>query len=216
MSGFDTVAPHLIHVGAVLYLICFLFRDQIALRTFAITGDFAYTAYYYAAPATPLWEAIYWIIPNMGINIVMIFIILHDRRMTALSDEEMSLFQNLRGLTPGQFRRLLKLGKWQRLHEPMVLTREGEALDRLYYVLQGEVEVDKSGRKITVEPSVFIGELAYLRDKPATATVTAGKEAVVVSWSHKDLKRVTLKDSELNQSLSTLLSADLAEKVARG
>lgn len=215
MPAFEAMAQHLIHVGAVLYLICFLFRDQIALRTFAIAGDFAYMAYYFTASSSPLWEAIFWIIPNMGINIVMIFLILRDRRMTVLSDDEMSLFQNLRGLSPGQFRRLMKLGKWRTLEEPVALTQEGQSLDQLHYVLKGDVEVDKSGRKIRVDPAVFIGELAYLRGKPATATVTAGREAVVVSWSHQDLRRAIAKDNDLSQSLATLLNADLAEKVAR-
>jgi hypothetical protein len=214
MSYFDSMFQHLVHVGALLYLICFLFRDQVALRTFAIAGDAAYTAYYTVAER-PLWEAMVWTCLNIVINLVMITILLRDKRMTALSDDEMSLFQNLKGLNPGQFRRLMKLGQWQRLEEPQQLTHEGAALDRLYYVLQGNVEVDKGGRNIRVEPAVFIGELAYLRKKPATATVTAGAGALVVSWSHADLARMTAKDEGLNFALATLLNADLAEKVAR-
>jgi hypothetical protein len=215
MASLELMAQHLIHVGAVLYLICFLFRDQIALRTFAIAGDFAYMAYYYTASSAPLWEAIFWIIPNMGINIVMIILITRDRRITSLTDHEMSLFQNLRGLTPGQFRRLMKLGRWQTLDEPMVMTKEGEAVERLFYVLQGDAEVSKAGRSFKVDSGLFIGELAYLRNKPATATVTAAPGTVVVSWSQADLQRVTAKDQELSHALSVLLSADLAEKVAR-
>jgi Cyclic nucleotide-binding domain len=216
MTFVDNVAPHLIHLGAVLYLICFLFRDQILLRSFAIAGDFAYTAYYFTAAAHPLWEAIAWIIPNMAINIVMILLILRDRRMTTLSDDEMSLFQNLRGLNPGQFRRLIKLGNWESTDAAKTLTEEGKPLDRLYYVLRGDVEVNKGDRKIRVDPTVFIGELAYLRKKPATATVNVAPGAVVVSWSHADLERATSKDMGLNAALGILLSNDMAEKVARG
>ena len=197
MALIDTVAPHLIHVGAMLYLICFLFRDQIALRSFAITGDLAYTAYYFTAAEKPLWEAIAWIIPNILVNIVMIYIILRDRRMTSLSDDEMSLFQNLRGLNPGQFRRLLKLGSWENTETSKILAEEGKPLDRLYYVLRGDVEVKKGDRLITVDPTVFIGELAYLRKKPATATVSVSPGSVIVSWAHHDLERATAKDEGL-------------------
>jgi Cyclic nucleotide-binding domain len=216
MTLVDNIAPHLIHVGAVLYLICFLFRDQILLRSFAIAGDFAYTAYYFTAASHPLWEAIAWIIPNMTINVVMIFLILRDRRMTTLSDDEMSLFQNLRGLNPGQFRRLMKLGSWESTDAPKILTEEGKPLDRLYYVLRGDVEINKGERKIKMDPSVFIGELAYLRKKPATATVSVAPGATVMSWSHADLERATAKDVSLNTALGILLSNDMAEKVARG
>jgi len=216
MPYIESVAQHLIHVGAILYLICFLFRDQIALRMFALAGDLAYTAYYYTAASQPLWEAIIWIIPNMGINIVMIALILRDRRMTMLSDDEMSLYQNLRGINPGQFRRLIKTGHWQRISETTTLTEEGQQLDKLHYVLHGDVEVDKAGRKIKVDPAVFIGELAFLRKKPATATVKVAPGAVVVSWPHAALAAITAKDEGLNNALALLLNADLAEKVARG
>lgn len=216
MPSFELMAQHLIHVGAVLYLICFLFRDQIALRMFAIAGDFAYLAYYFTAASSPLWEAILWNIPNIGINVVMIGLILRDRRMTTLSDDEMSLFQNLRGISPGQFRRLIKTGHWRRIAEPTTLAEEGQPLQQLHYVLHGEVNVDKGGRKISVEPAVFIGELAYLRKKPATATVVVHPGAVVVSWTHAALAAITGKDEGLNTALALLLNQDLAEKVARG
>jgi Cyclic nucleotide-binding domain len=204
-----------IHVGALLYLICFLFRDQIMLRSFAIAGDFAYMAYYLTAAERPLWEAVFWVVPNILVNIAMISMILRDRRMGTFSDEEMSLFQNMRGLNPGQFRRLIKLGRWQKLATAETLTVEGKDLDRLYYVLTGDVEVNKAGRKIKVNPAVFIGELAYLRRKPATATVTALPGATLVSWSHSDLATITMKDEGLAAALGALLSNDLAEKVAR-
>ncbi len=216
MPYFEYVAPHLIHVGAVLYLICFLFRDQIALRMFAIAGDFAYMAYYFTVSSSPLWEAIFWIIPNMGINMVMIALILRDRRMTTLSDDEMSLYQNLRGISPGQFRRLIKSGNWQQIDETTTLTEEGQTLNKLYYVLRGDVEIDKAGRKIKVDPAVFIGELAFLRKKPATATVKVAAGAVVVSWHHAALASITQKDEGLTNALALLLNSDLAEKVARG
>lgn len=50
---------NMVHLGAVLYLICFLFRDQVILRSFAIAGDFAYTAFYFGATDQPLWQAMF-------------------------------------------------------------------------------------------------------------------------------------------------------------
>jgi hypothetical protein len=216
MSFMNTVAPHLIHVGAILYLICFLFRDQIALRMFALAGDVAYTGYYYSAAAQPLWEAIVWIIPNMAINIVMIAIILRDNKHTSLNDDEMSLLQNMPGLKPSQFRALLKLAQWERPGESRGLTVENETLDRLYYVLSGSVSVSKGERSFPLSAPVFIGELAYLRRKSATATVTAGADALLVSWPHEALRKATEADPELNNAFALLLNNDLAEKVARG
>ena len=208
--------PHLIHFGALLYFVCFLFRDQIKLRLFAIAGDFAYIAYYFTAAEHPLWEAIGWASANVLVNISMILMILRDHRVTALSDDELALFQDMRGLTPGQFRRLARLGQWQVANGKETLTEEGQPLDRLYYLAEGEADVEKSGREILLPRASFIGELAYLRQKPATATVTARPGAKLVSWSHADLARLTARDQSLAAALSALLSNDMAEKVARG
>ncbi len=211
----STFVPHLVHVAAVLYLVCFLFRDQIALRIFAIAGDFIYAIYYFGVAETPLWEAMFWSSMNILINITMITLLLRDKRMHRLSDDEMNLYQNLRGLNPGQFRRLMKAGNWKRTAESSILTREGDVLDTLFYVMDGSVEVEKAGRTFNIEPAVFIGELAYLRNKPATATVHVGKGALLVAWKHADLNRLTMKEESLRNVLALLLNADLAEKVAR-
>jgi hypothetical protein len=44
--GLNWVVPNLIHIGALCYLVCFLFRDQLWLRIFAVLGDLVYTGFY--------------------------------------------------------------------------------------------------------------------------------------------------------------------------
>ena len=41
---------NIVHFGAALYLIGFLFREQIVLRAFVIAGDLVYISYFYFAP----------------------------------------------------------------------------------------------------------------------------------------------------------------------
>jgi hypothetical protein len=206
---------NLIHLGAILYLVCFLFRNQIHLRLFAIMGDLVYTAYYFGVASHPLWEAMVWSVLNMGVNAVMIAMIINDNRETKLGDNELRLYRNLASLSPGEFRKLMALGKWHTATENIVLTNEGQSLDQLYYVLEGEVDIEKSGRKIEVKPELFIGEIAYLLRKPASATVAIKKGALYVAWSHTALEKAITKQDALKNALNTLLSADLATKVAR-
>jgi hypothetical protein len=206
---------NLVNVGAILYLVCFLFRDQIALRCFAMAGDVIYTLFYYGAGEQPYWHAMYWSIINFSVNAVMIWLIIRDTRPHNLSDNELKLYRNLGSLTPGEFRRLVALGKWETASVEATLTTEGQALDKLYYVLEGELQIDKSGRQIEVKPGLFIGEIAYLLQKPATATVKVKPGTVYVAWSRAALAKAFEKQEGLKHSLSNLLSADLAEKVAR-
>jgi Cyclic nucleotide-binding domain len=213
-QAFEWLVPYLIHVGALCYLVCFLFRDQLWLRVFAVVGDVIYTAFYFTAADVPLWSAIIYSALNVVINFVMIALILNDRRMTALADNDLRLYQQFKGMTPGDFRRLCKIGTWQKADDDHVLTTEGSTLQQLYYVVEGEVEVKKGDRKIPVKSGIFIGEVAYLKNTPASATVVAKAGAHYISWSHDELKKIVSRHESLKQSLGNLMSADLALKVA--
>jgi CRP-like cAMP-binding protein len=207
--------PKLVHLGAWLYLVCFLFRNQLLLRSFAILGDLAYTGYYWAASSTPLYEAMAYSTMNMIINITMILLIFNDKRHSNLSDNEMKLYQGFAGMSPGDFRKLTKLGTWSTAQDAVTLTTEGQPVSQLHYILDGDVEINKSGRLIASSPRIFIGEIAYLRGTSASASVVAKKGATYISWPHEALQKLTGQHDGLKQSLSNVLSSDLAAKVAR-
>ena len=215
MDTVQTILPYLIHVGAMFYLTCFLFRDQVLLRTFAILGDFCYTAFYFSLPGEILWSAVFYSFLNMVINVYMISLVLNDRRHIALKDDDMRLYQGFAGMSPGDFRRLSKLGTWHRSETQAILAEEGKPLDQLYYVLEGTVEVTKAGRNIPVSPGMFVGEVAYLKNSPASATVMVKPGSLYMAWTHDALRKAIDKHDGLRQSLSFVLSSDLAAKVAR-
>jgi len=214
MPSTDFLVQNLVHVAAIFTLVCFMFRDQIKLRLFAALGDALLSAYYYLAFAEPLWNPMYWSIANVVINIGMIVILLREHRMSLLSDNEMTLFRCLETLTPGQFRKLLKLATWHEVEEPVQLTTEGEPPDKIFYVLDGKVNIGKQGRLLEREPKLFIGEIAFLRDKAATATVTTAAKALYVSWEQSELRALLKKNDDLKNAMGALLSADMADKVA--
>jgi Popeye protein conserved region len=214
MRVLDFVTMNLVHVAAVFTLLSFFFRDQIKLRIFAAIGDSVASIYYFTAFPTPLWNSMVWTILNVCINTAMIILIFRDSREGGMSDDEMSLFRNLDTLTPGQFRKLVKLGKWHRPEDVVTLTKDGEDLDRLFYVLGGKVTIAKAKRKLSVEPKLFIGELAFLRKRPATATVTVPTGALYVSWEHAALEKLFLRDEDLRTAMHLLLGRDVAEKMA--
>ena len=215
MPSSEFIFENIIHLGAVLYLVCFLFRDQVWLRIFAFLGDGVYCAYYWGITDQPLWSAITYSALNMFINLVMVMGILNDRRETTLGDNDMKLYQGFAGMTPGDFRRLSRIGTWKTADQDITLTEEGRPLAELHYVLEGDVEISKSGRPIPVSAGIFIGEIAYLKQAVASATVKLKSGAVYMSWPHEALLKATAKHDGLKQSLAHLLSTDMATKIAR-
>ncbi|MCA0432195.1 MAG: popeye domain-containing protein [Proteobacteria bacterium] len=208
------IEQNLVHVAALFTLVCYLFRDQIKLRIFAALGDAILSLYYYFAFTVPLWDAMVWTILNVVINVAMIGLILRDGRIFQMTDSELSLYQDMQGLTPGQFRILLKQGTWHTAEEPMLLTTEGEKPDRLYYVLNGAVTIEKAGRSFPVDSRIFIGELAFLRKKPATATVRVGEGATYISWAADDLDKLFKRNDDMRNAMNAIINRDMAEKVA--
>lgn len=205
----------LVHLGAILYLVCFAFRNQVALRLFAMAGDVVYTAYYFVVSDPPLWEAMFWSTANVAVNMIMLYLIFRDRQPGRMSDDELRLFRKLDTLSPGEFRRLVAAGTWRRVDNSTRLTDEGKQLDRLFYVLDGTPRIDKAGRSIESSAGVFIGEVAYLKKRPATASVNVEPGALYIEWTHAALDRLKRRQGGFEVALGRLLGADMAEKVAR-
>jgi Popeye protein conserved region len=116
------LTENLVHIASFCTLVCYLFRNQIKLRAFAATGDALLSLYYYANFDPPLWNPMVWTLINVVINSTMILLIIRDGRASDMSDDELNLFRQLPSLSPGQFRKLLKIGKWHKNGPATVLT----------------------------------------------------------------------------------------------
>jgi len=74
--------------------------------------------------------------------------------------------------------------KFYNAGDPIV--RQGEKAVGFYLVVEGKVEVEKSGKTVaTLGPGQFFGEMALLDEQPRTASVKAATRArclVLYSW----------------------------------
>lgn len=206
---------NIVHIAALFYLAGFLFRNQLLLRGLIIAGDLIYIAYFFLAPATPLWGAIFWSALFVLVNLWMIGVIVAEQINFSLSEKEKKLFDVLQDLTPGQFRALLRIAEQHTAREATVLTREGQPLDRLYFVLSGRIDIEKAGRRAVTDAETFIGEIAFLLNRPATATVTLEPGSDYVSWNTATLKKAMEAKPALSISLTAAMNRNLANKVAR-
>ena len=68
-----------------------------------------------------------------------------------------------------------------------VFVREGEASDRFYVIVSGQVEVTQDVRVLRHEgPGEFFGEIGLLRDVPRTATITAVEDTELLALDRDD------------------------------
>ena len=86
-------------------------------------------------------------------------------------------------------------------------------LNRLILVTKGQVNIAKGDNEYQSDARVFIGEVSFLREGKASATVSVSKDARYVEWHHNDLRKMMIKSPAMNNALIALFGAELAGKV---
>lgn len=163
----------------------------------------------------PLWSALLWSASFVVINAIMIVVIYSDRASFVMSEQEEKLYQVFNALSPGEFKKILKIADWFDTPSAEQITTEGEIPERLYFIIDGEALVTRDNKEFFVGPNVFIGELAYLIKKPATATVKLTDKAVGVSWTTSRLTKLLAANPQMKIAFDGLLNQDLASKLAK-
>jgi membrane protein len=79
-----------------------------------------------------------------------------------------------------------------------VIFNEGDRGDRMFYILNGRVGVEKSGKFIAIlEKGNYIGELSFLLGMPRSATVKAIEDTEVLTIDFQNIERLASEMPEL-------------------
>jgi YihY family inner membrane protein len=79
-----------------------------------------------------------------------------------------------------------------------VIFNEGDRGDRMFYILNGRVGVEKSGKFIAIlEKGNYIGEISFLLGMPRSATVKAIEDTEVLTIDFQNIERLASEMPEL-------------------
>jgi CRP-like cAMP-binding protein len=92
-----------------------------------------------------------------------------------------------------------------------VLMREGALEDWLFVVVEGEVEVTRSDRHVTLGPGSVVGELAVLDPQPRSATVTALTQVLAFRLRREAFQQAVETQPEISMGVITELVRRLRE-----
>lgn len=203
-----------VHAALICYVLGFLIRDEVGLRVLIIIGSVFYILYYMYAPNTPLWDAIFASAVICLVNVGMVTVILRERSTIGMDRETLALYDAFSTLNPGQFRRIMRLAEWHTADQPLTLTRQGEAPIHLYYLFQGTPTLIRDGREVEVAGRKFIGEVSFLLEGPASATIRVPPGARYVAWDRSALFSLMERRPGISNALRALFNMDLARKLA--
>ena len=98
-----------------------------------------------------------------------------------------------------------------RIEPGTVIVREGDAGDRFYVIVEGEVEVTAEGKPISaLRPGGYFGEIALLKDVPRTATVTAKTPAVLYALEREDFLSTVTGHPPSAKAAETVIASRLS------
>jgi hypothetical protein len=203
---------YLIHLANILYLLSYSVRDILWLRLLSVVAMLALIPFYYSQH---LMQAIYWNLLFLAVNLVQLYRLLLERRPVQLTLEQQRLYRGpLRALRPRDFVRLLEIGRWVQFDAGTRIAEQGATLDRLTLIADGDATVEVDGVPVTrLGAGQFVGEIAYLTGKPASAAVAADPKCHCVQWSFPQLRTFLETRGDVRGVMQDVIGNDLAHKL---
>ncbi len=147
---------------------------------------------------------------------MMIVLVFGGRLDFGIPEDLRPLFDRMAVLTPGQFRKLTaNTVRITGSNSGSAILTEGMKPDRLYYLLKGDAQIIKNRQTASIQSGAFLGEIAFLSDLPASATVVLGEGAECIAWNRAALLQLMKKDAAIDIAMRGFFNHDLAYKVAR-
>ena len=202
------------HLSYVLIAISYWLTDMFWLRLVAVLGLSLEILYFWLSGGD-LRTGIGWDLIFILINLYQIYRLVKDRLSLRLPEPDRELLRSVfTGLDDAQIARLLIAGEFCDIAEGTTLAEENQALDRLFFICSNRVRVTIAGREVShLERGNFVGEVAFLTDRPATATVIAEGPVRALAFERGKLSQLFYNEAEVAGLIYQLLGRELAHKI---
>ena len=171
------------HLSYVMIAISYWLTDMFWLRSVAVVG-LSLEILYFLLSGGDLRAGIGWDLIFILINLYQLYRLAQERLSLRLPEKDRDLLRRvLTGLDDVQIARLLGAGALCELEAGTTLAEENQPLEKLYFLCAGRVGVSIGGRAVShLEESNFVGEVAFLTERPASATVIAETPVRVLAF----------------------------------
>lgn len=213
MPMFSDPLSILLLCGLMLKSTGFVLRDELVLRVFVAAGISLDIAFYALQPV-PIPQSILANSVLVSVNLVLIVVIVLERTTLRMSEADRALFAHFPTLSPGQFRRILRVAAKDTVASGSDLIAEGAPVEALYLVFADSYEIEKRGKRYTARGPAFAGEIAFLTGACSSASVRVPGGTRVVVFDSLALRRLMARRPAIHNAMVALFGEDLARKVA--
>ena len=202
------------HISYLLIAVSYWLTDIFWLRVVAVVGLSLEILYFWHSGGD-LRTGMGWDLIFIAINLYQLYRLLKDRLSLRLPEADRDLLRSVfTGLDDSKIARLLIAGEFCDFAGGTTLAEENEALERIFFICSGRAKVMIGGREVShLEKGSFVGEVAFLTDKPATATVIAEGDMRALAFDRGELRQFFDKETEVAGLIYQLLGRELANKI---
>ncbi len=156
-----------------------------------------------------------WDLVFIAINLYQLYLLAKDRLSLRLPAEDRELLRSaLPGMNDVQIARLLAAGEFRDIAAGTTLAVEQRELEELFFMCTGRASVSIAGAQVsTLERANFIGEVAFITGKPATATVKTETAVRAIAFRRDKLNQLLANEAEAAGLIYQLLGRELANKI---
>lgn len=136
------------------------------------------------------------------------------RMRTRFSPEDMTLIDGVLSHMPKPMaRQFLNRGNWIDLAAGVSLTKEGDPVDVLYFLPDGQAEASSQGRVLGTVNGGLVGEINVMTKGPASADVIVTEPCRAFAISSDALSRLSARDSDFKILLENTFNKETGRKL---
>ena len=201
------------HLSYLLLVISMLMRVMWVLRLLVVASAFVAITYdliWLKDPVGVFWESLL-----VVVNIVQLSITYAKNRYQRFDAIEAKfVHEKFPGLSNNLKRKILNKGHWVEGKIGANLTTEGDPVERLIYLVDGEVEISVQDNVVGhCKAGDLIGELTALTGSPATGTAKLTESARYWTITALDLRRLVAGSEEIEQAVNACFHRSMLSKL---
>lgn len=202
------------HAAFILIAISYYLTNIYWLRVIAVIGLSLEIVYFNLAGGS-MHAGIAWDVVFIAINLFQIYWLVDEKRKFRRVQDAHLLRQGVfAGFSDGQLARLVTSGHWKDLDPGTVLTHQGQDVSALTLICDGHAVVDVGGNIVAqLTNGAFVGEMAFVTGKPASATVIVEQPTRAFVFEMTKLRKLVDTDESVAMAIHRVVGRDLAAKL---
>lgn len=205
-------------ISEILFIISYLFADILLLRVVTVFGLFGYIlgALVAGYESEGMLALLVFNILAIIINFVQIYRLIIQRIPVLLPHELKDLYSKVFFMmSPNDFYKIYHYGNVKFFNKGDELAQQGKPINELLLIKNGLVNVEKNNISVAeVDAGFFIGEISFLVNNPANATVQVISPTLEsLCWDKKSLEKLQKSHPELYQKLKEAIAINLIKKL---